>query len=207
MGRPAIDLNGKTFERLTVIGRTDSPSGAGKHARWACRCVCGRESVVTSSALVNGLVKSCGCYARDLIIKSRKTHGMTNESIFRIWSGMLGRCSNSSLKEYPRYGGRGITVCDRWKTFANFYEDMGDRPLGKTLDRIDNNGNYEPKNCRWASRKEQAKNRSSTVYLTHRGESLMIGEWAERLKINRHTIATRLNRGWEIDRALSPVRE
>jgi hypothetical protein len=143
-----------------------------------------------------GETRSCGCD------KKSRTHGMTHFSTFKSWQSMKDRCENSSNIGYARYGGRGIAVCARWQSFENFLADMGERPAGTTIDRIDNDGNYEPGNCRWATQVEQSNNRSSSRLLTHKGETMTVAEWAERTGMKHATILHRLNRGWSVSDAL-----
>ena len=161
MGR-IIDMTDKRFTRLTVINQ------AGKNHRnailWNCLCDCGVKLVVIGHSLRNGNTKSCGCYNIDSIIKRnklKKTHGMRESPEYSVWVSMKDRCTNLNGQKYESYMKRGIAVCDRWKdSFENFYEDMGPRPSNKySLDRINNNGNYEPSNCRWATITEQNRNR------------------------------------------------
>jgi len=129
---------------------------------------------------------------------------MTGTPTHRSWLSMLARCSNPRAPDYPRYGGRGITVCERWKKFVNFYEDMGTRPDERQLDRSDNNGNYEPGNCRWATREEQGRNKRNNRILIFRGESKPLVEWAEIFRIKRSVVSLRLNQlGWSIEKALT----
>jgi hypothetical protein len=136
----------------------------------------------------------------------RYKHGLTKHPLFEVWKSMLGRCGNPKDKNYFRYGGRGIIVCDRWKDFVNFLEDMGERPLGMTLERINNDSNYEPQNCRWATVKEQARNRRGQRLIEFNGETKCLSEWAEQYKIIPDTLASRLKAGMDITRALTMKR-
>lgn len=151
-----MDLTGQRFGRLSVI----SFSHIDGCSHWKCVCDCNSECVVSIGSLRNGNTQSCGCLQRDRMSAAAKKHGMSKTPIYRSWSGMFTRCYNKNNPKYEEYGGRGIYVCDRWhKSFENFYEDMGPRPEGCTLDRYpDNDGPYAPSNCRWATLSEQKIN-------------------------------------------------
>lgn len=154
------NLVGQAFGRLTVLRSTGE-----RHNRstiWECRCECGNVTKVVSWCLSNGNTRSCGCLARETTGKRRRTHGGSRTRTYASWVCMLNRCYNPTDKSFARYGGRGISVCDRWKnSYPDFLSDMGERPIGKTIDRFPNkNGNYELSNCRWANPIEQSNNRN-----------------------------------------------
>jgi hypothetical protein len=152
-----FDLTGQRFGQLLVLERSYNANRM--VAFWKCLCDCGVEKLVISANLRNGTTNSCGCLRRLSSSALHKKHGMTKSTTYRVWSGMRTRCNNPKATNYLTYGGRGIAVCSRWESFENFLQDMGDRPVGMTLDRIDVNGNYEPQNCRWATKQQQAQNK------------------------------------------------
>ena len=154
-GRRPFDLTGKRYGRLHVLTYA-GPCKERKTLQWLCQCSCGERKVVCTPDLINNGVRSCGC------VRGRTTHGKRWSVEYQTWSSLKARCLNPNGKSWPDYGGRGITVCDRWRGpqgFQNFLADMGARPRGKTIDRKDVNGNYEPGNCRWATKHIQAINK------------------------------------------------
>lgn len=201
------DLTNKVFGRLVAqewVGKDNS-----RHALWLCRCNCGKECIVSATNLKTGNSQSCGCLKAEKTSRRRKTHGMSHTGLYNVWNSMISRCENRNQSAYPRYGGRGIRVCNQWHDFATFYADMGDPPPGYTLERIDNNGDYCPDNCVWASRTDQARNKSTNRYITFNGKIKTLMEWSEITGIHRGTIQTRLDDlKWTIEDALTcPARD
>lgn len=171
-----------------------------KNAYWVYKCDCGKTCIKRKADVNHGSIKSCGCLA----IK----HGMTGTRTYKTWRSMLYRCLDKNYPKFRLYGGRGITVCPQWKEFEVFLSDMGERPEGKSLDRIDSNGNYEPSNCRWATAKEQNNNSSNNRLLTYKGKTLNVTQWADELGFRPSTIFSRLNQlHWPVDKTLSTPRK
>lgn len=202
-----IDLTGNTYGRLTVVRRFEKNDSTNK-PQWVAQCSCGSgEAIYSGCHLRDGHTQSCGCLIVEGIIQRSFTHGRTHSTEYKIWCSMHTRCSNPKAVSYRYYGARGIYICERWASFENFFADMGPRPANTSLDRIDSNGPYSPRNCRWASLKEQNRNRRNTRKLIVQGESISLPEAAERLGVHANTLHSRLWRGWSIERAVTqPVR-
>ncbi len=200
------DLTGRVFGRLTVLRLC----GKDKHGKpmWLCRCVCGNETSVRASPLRRGKSRSCGCLARDETVARSRTHGMTGTPEYDTWRRMKQRCYDETIEGYPHYGGRGIRVCDRWvDSFENFLADMGTRPgPGFTIEREDVNGHYEPTNCVWATVTEQNRNKRTNVHITAYGKTQLAADWSRETGLSHTTISDRLNRGWDPERAVTPIR-
>lgn len=152
-----LDLTGMRFGKLAVVEEVGIRPGQGY--LWRCRCDCGNIVIVQSGHLITGHTKSCTCIKAEKLSKLRHIHGHSHEPIYKIWNSMKQRCSNPNNHAWERYGGRGLTVSDDWKSFSNFYRDMGERPEGRTLDRINNDQGYSRENCRWATPLTQSHNR------------------------------------------------
>lgn len=184
-----IEMTGKRFGRLLVVA--ESGRMRSRQIRWKCVCDCGSIHFTEGNALRSGRTQSCGCRKID------GKHGRSRSLEYRIWQAMRQRCSNPRNTHYKNYGGRGIRVCKSWAgSFVAFYSDMGPRPNGTSIDRIDNDGGYSPSNCRWASKAEQGVNMRSNRLLTVDGETLTVVEWAARTGIGEGAIRSRIQRGW-----------
>ncbi len=204
MRRIPIEV-GQRFGRLVVVReletvRTFDGKRSQSYRPFLLLCDCGNQATVMLNSLRIGNTTSCGCYHSERTIATKTTHGKCGTPTHKVWMGMTRRCRD---KSDPRYGGRGISVCERWLKYENFLADMGERPPGKwEIDRINNDGNYEPGNVRWANRKTQANTKSSNRILSYGGRSMNLAAWAAELGINHASLIERLSR-WPIERALS----
>lgn len=195
---------GERYGRLVVIGEAEphrSQSGQIRR-KMQCRCDCGTSCDIWLQHLHTGHTTSCGCLVVETRGDYRRTHGQSESGTYSSWTDMKSRCHNESHTAWEWYGGRGISVCDRWILFEAFLEDMGERPDGLTLDRIDTNGNYEPGNCRWVTMKEQGRNKRTNRLLTIGNETRCIAEWSEITGIPRTTIRNRLKAGYSAAESL-----
>lgn len=205
--RRRTELTGKRFGRLIVIKASERKTLT-RAMYWICKCDCGTEKEISALSLVRGLTVSCGCYNKE-INTNRIKHGHNRKNgkkspTYISWEKMIARCKNEICTEYKWYGGRGITVCDRWLDFSTFLEDMGERILGTTIDRINHNGNYEPNNCRWAVPIVQANNTRINVHITYNNQTKTVAEWARVLGIEYDTLYYRLFKyKWSIEKALN----
>jgi len=188
-----INITGLTFGRLTVLSESDLRTKDGK-VKWLCRCSCGIEKIISGKELRNGDSRSCGCLERETLLKRNTKHGLSKTPEYHIWKAIKQRCCNIEDHAYKDYGGRGITMCDRWlNSFENFISDMGDKPEGLfSIDRKDNDLGYSPDNCFWATKKEQGKNKRNNRWITHNGETKHLQGWADYFMIPVSTLHSAL---------------
>lgn len=203
-----VSLIGQKYGKLTVLSRHECNDKFNKPL-WVCKCECGNIAIVGGNRLKSGNTKSCGCL---IPITSREQgkrnakHGMKGSRIYEIWHGIKARCYNPNNKDFKNYGARGITVCTQWENdFEAFYNwaAMHGYAEGLTIDRIDNDGNYEPSNCRWVSTREQNRNKRNIVWLEYNGATKTLSEWSRETGISVSVISNRLKRGWSIEDALT----
>lgn len=210
MGRPTINLVGKTFGRLTVVDASAPVKCTGGYRTvWVCRCECGNVVKVKANSLLNKNTKSCGCLRKDCQRengRNRGTHRMTHSPTWNSWQAMKSRCHYQPNVGYRNYGGRGIGICKEWdESYEAFLRDMGERPLGFTLDRIDVNKDYFKKNCRWVSQQIQNNNRRNTPKIMIHGETKTLAEWSRdpRCVVSRDSLYNRYVRGWDMNEAIT----
>lgn len=201
------DLTKRKFGRLTVKRRASKNSTGGR-VQWVCKCECGKIVIIIAQSLIMGRTKSCGCLLSEVTTKRLTKHGKCKHPDYWIWQAMWQRCTNKKKKHYKSYGARGISVCKRWRHFDKFLEDMGPRPVGYVLDRHDNDGNYEPSNCSWVSKKRSARNTRRAIIVTVNGRTQCLADWADELGIRYRTIYYRIySCGWTPEKAVTtPVK-
>lgn len=210
-----LELTGKKFGRLTILKRFWVKDKQSMYCQ--CECDCGKIIKIRSNDVVYGKTKSCGCFRSEYVTKKNFKHGHTylkngktfQSGIYQVWAGMIQRCTNKKSHAYKYYGARGITVCKRWTKFKCFLEDMGERPDGMTIERKNNNGDYEPGNCCWATDAEQNRNQRKNIIIEFDGKNMCLSELSRTVGINMYTLWDRVRRkGWTIERAITtPVRK
>ena len=208
--RAAVDETGNRYGRLVVIEKLDSYKGK---AQWLCKCDCGNYTKVSGDSLRQERKKSCGCFRREDARTRFTTHGQSNAGgangkkctrAYKSWQEMLGRCCNPAHISYKNYGARGITVDSKWASFIEFFNDMGERPEGMSLDRVDGSVGYNADNCKWSTRVEQNQNRRSCIPMLLGDESLPLAEWCRRMGLNYMTIY-KIVRGTNLDKTTGSI--
>jgi hypothetical protein len=206
MKTQAKDIKDQRFGRL-VAQSVALKKKRGGGAYWSCLCDCGNTKVVRADSLRSGAIRSCGCLHREQAAATGRkstTHGMSKTKFYGVWAAMLRRCENSSTMPFRYYGGRGIKVCARWHSFENFLADMGIPEAGMEIERIDNDGHYEPSNCRWATRQDQMQNTRGTRIIEFRGQRKSVSAWARDLGMPMGTLWNRIAVcGWSVEEALT----
>ena len=202
-----VDIVGHRFGRLEVVGFCGKTKY--RHSIWRCKCDCGEYVTVEKPALISGKTQSCGCLHSEQSAINGKAgliHGMSRTPTYRAWNSLIQRCTNAANASYKDYGGRGIKVCDRWlESFENFYADMGERPEGMTLDRIDNDKGYEPDNCRWATAEQQANNRRNNRRFECDGSLLTVAQIAKQSSVNEDKLRYRLYEGMSVEQSINQL--
>tara|TARA_R110000868_G_scaffold333734_1_gene594491 strand:- start:17 stop:667 length:651 start_codon:yes stop_codon:yes gene_type:complete len=200
MGKPLNNLQGFRFGSLTVLqlGEKQRPMNG---AWWLCLCDCGTQKNIPATDMVQGKINSCGCEHAERIGRASITHGKSKSRTYKLWMAMRNRCDRINQD----YSCRGIVYDERWKSFENFLEDMGEAPEGLSLDRIDCNGNYHKANCRWATRVEQANNTRANVFIEWDGKRQTRSQWEKELCMRPTTLRSRIKAGWPMERAMKPL--
>lgn len=200
MGKPLNNLQGFRFGSLTVLqlGEKQRPMNG---AWWLCLCDCGTQKNIPATDMVQGKINSCGCEHAERIGNANITHGKSKSRTYKLWMAMRNRCDRINQD----YSCRGIVYDERWKSFENFLEDMGEAPEGLSLDRIDCNGNYHKANCRWATRAEQANNTRANVFIEWDGKRQTRSQWEKELGMQPTTLRSRIKAGWPMERAMKPL--
>lgn len=187
------DFTGLKFSRWFVKEFSHTKD---RQSYWHCICDCGNKAVVAGTRLKCGKSKSCGCWTIEKTKENNTTHGLSHTKTYWIWYGMISRCTKSDYRHFANYGGRGIKVCERWMDFPSFLQDMGHSSEGMEIERINNNGNYEPSNCRWATRKEQCRNMRNNVMFTYNSQTKLLIEWSEETGISYNCLRYRIKAKW-----------
>lgn len=193
---------------LTPVQYSHSKSNKKSDEYWLFECACGNQKISRLYDVQNNKINSCGCLRKKILAERNKSsakHGMYNSLTYKSWACIIERCYNPNSSNFQNYGEKGIIMCERWRdSFENFLEDMGEKPDGFTIDRIDVNGNYEPLNCRWANAKTQANNRTNNRKISYNGEIHTLAEWSDIVGIKPSTISKRIDKyGWSIEEALT----
>lgn len=202
------DLTGQVFNRLTILERAENDKHGG--AMWKCLCECGNITTIRGAHIKNGRIKSCGCLNKEIRATPKYfTHGLSKSPEYTTWYSMKARCYNPKTRGFEHYGGRGISICKKWKnSFISFYKDMGQRPSAKhSIERINNEEGYSPENCCWATQQEQNNNMRRSHKITVRGQTKTMSEWAHSVGINKATLYSRITCGWSPEKAIfTPIR-
>ncbi len=196
------NLTGQVFGRITIISLNSKYRG---QLVWNCKCSCGNYCAINGLGLRNGTTSSCGCLSREITIKRHTKHGLHKTREYKIWTGMKARCLNKKSISYKNYGGRQITVCTEWlNSFDNFYKDMGSAPTNKhTLERIDNNNGYCKENCRWATYREQSRNKRNNNLVTYNNKTQCAADWDKEMGFTIGVVSHRINSGWSVEKAMT----
>ena len=204
------DIIGQRFGKLKVVSFAYTRKGNGRsyHSYYNCICDCGKTCVIDGLKLRSGHTQSCGCYRHERQIEANTKHKGRYTRLYIVWCNMKGRCYNPNNKRYKNYGARGITVCEEWRenfgAFKEWAENNGYEENAKrgdnTIDRIDNNKNYCPENCRWVSNKQQANNKSTNIFINYKSRTKTLAEWSEEIGLKPDTIKNRIKKGWSIEK-------
>lgn len=200
--RKSVEI-GQKFNRCTIVGYV--AGSRKKPAKYIYKCDCGNIGRASGNSFKNGNTKSCGCYKNEVFKVFVQKHGKYLSSEYRAWAAMIQRCSNRENRNFKNYGSRGIKVCKRWRSFENFYADMGDRPSAKhSVDRQNNNKGYSKQNCRWATLKQQNSNTRRNRYFTYKKRTLHLSDWAKLLGLDGKTLYYRLAQDWPKRQVFAP---
>ena len=206
--RKSIDITNNRYGRLVAVQRVANDKN--NHELWLCKCDCGNESIVLKNSLTSNRTRSCGCYYKESRLNASKKHGMTHSRLYAVWANMIRRCNNPKANDWKFYGAKGVTVCDEWKHFSGFYEWAKKTGYKDdlTIDRIDNNGNYCPDNCRWANWDIQMNNTTRNHYIEVNGVVKTAIQWCREKGISPSTFYYRINKGWtDVDAIVTPLRK